>query len=61
MAPQTTSSRIITLVFLVTIVTIGDSYIPHELSLVRGLMSFIILGLMAIIVAVTVRAVLRDF
>ena len=61
MTPQTTSSRIIGLVFLVTIITIADSYIPQDITLARSIVSYVILGLMALIVVMTLRAVARDF
>jgi hypothetical protein len=61
MSQQSTYSRLIGLIFIVTAITIADSYIPHELTLAREIVSYAILAIMAVIVAVTVRALLRDF
>ncbi len=61
MTSQTTTSRILTLLIPTIIVAIGDSYVPHELNLVRQLLSFVLFALMAIIMVVAVRAVIDDF
>ncbi len=61
MTPQASVSRIFALLVPTVVVTIIISYIPHDLTLIRQVLSFVQLGFMAIIAVLTVRAVLEDF
>lgn len=61
MQQSTTTSQVGALLLMTVALTIFISYIPEELNLIRQLLSLVQLGLMAIIMIVTLRAVLRDF
>ena len=61
MAPQTTIGRIFMLLVPTIAITIIDSYVPHELTLVRSVLSLVQLGFMAVIAIVAIRYVLEDF
>ena len=61
MQQSNTTNQIGALLLMTIALTIGISYIPSELGIVRQILSMAQLGLMVIIMTVTVRAVLRDF
>lgn len=61
MQQSTTTAKIGSLLISIIVLTMFISYIPHELTLIRQALSLVQLGLMAVIMTVTVRAVLRDF
>jgi len=61
MAPQTSIGRIFTLLVPTIALTVIDSYIPHDFTLIRGVLSLVQLGFMAVIAVITIRYVLEDF
>lgn len=61
MQQSTTTAKIGSLLIATILMTIFISYIPHELTLIRQALSLVQLALMATVMTVTVRAVLRDF
>ena len=61
MQQSTTTSRIGTLLVITVAITIFDSYIPHDQTMIRGILSYVQLGFMAAVMVVAVRALLRDF
>ncbi len=61
MNPSSTAQRIGSLLAITIGITIADSYVPHELTLVRQLLAIVQLGLMAAIVVLTLGSLLRDF
>ena len=62
MAPQNSAiGRIFILLVPTIIIAILNSYIPHEFTAVRQVLSCVQLALMAAIVFVTIRFVLEDF
>ncbi|GAC1369015.1 MAG: hypothetical protein NVSMB39_0340 [Candidatus Saccharimonadales bacterium] len=61
MQQSTTTATIGSLLTAIVILTVVISYIPQELNIIRQTLSLVQFGLMAVIMTVTVRAVLRDF
>ena len=61
MKEYTFASKLGILLATDVVITIVDSYIPHELSPIRMVMAGIILMFMAATMAVTIRYVLEDF
>jgi hypothetical protein len=61
MVPQTTVSRIFVLLIPTIVLAIVNSYVPHDLTLIRQTLSYVQLGFMAIIVIVAIQYVLEDF
>jgi hypothetical protein len=61
MQQSTTTSRIGALLVITVAITIFDSYIPHDQTMFRGILSLVQLGFMAATMAVAVRALVRSF
>lgn len=53
-------SAIGSLLVIAVILTVVDSYIPHEITLVRQIISGVELVVMLVIAAITLRVVLED-
>lgn len=61
MATPTTSGQIVALLIPTIIVAVSNSYIPHEFTMIRQLLSLILLGLMALIMILAIKSVLKEF
>lgn len=60
MNPSPNTARIGFLLALAIAITIGVSYIPHEFSLVRLILSGVLFAIMAMIMILALRSVLRE-
>jgi len=61
MKEYTFTARLMMLLGIIVLLTIINSYIPHQFSLVRGAVSGIQLVFMATTMGITLRRVLEDY